>query len=392
MPTRLVNSILAAALMIATWGAVVAHAAPSDISVKRYGVSQPIKDRYIVIFKDLAVDPEMEAANIVRSARGELHFTYTAAVRGFAATLPEAAARALMLNPKISSVEQDTTVLVESSQSGAVWGLDRIDQRDLPLNGTFDYPASLPRVYAFIIDTGILNSHIEFIGRIGSGYTAVKDRYGTSDCNGHGTHVAGTVGGSTYGVSKTVTLIPVRVLDCRGSGTNSGVIAGLDFVAKSKLRPAVANMSLGGGASSSLDTAVRNAVTAGVTIVVAAGNSNADACTSSPAREPSAITIAATTTTDSRASYSNFGACVDLFAPGSSVTSAWFTNTTAVQTLSGTSMAAPHVTGVAAQILAQSPTLRPVDVSAAIVANASLNRVVNAGTGSPNRLLFSVRP
>ena len=389
---KVIGLIITVLLAAVGAGPATSQSSQSDAPIKPSGISQPIKDRYIVIFKDTVDRPELEAESIVRVAKGELHFTYTTAIRGFAATLPERAVRALMQNPKISSVEQDSTIFVESSQSGVVWGLDRIDQRDLPLNGLFNYPDALPRVHAFVIDTGILSSHVEFGGRVGSGYTAIRDKYGTSDCHGHGTHVAGTIGGRTFGVSKTVMLIPVRVLNCRGSGQNSGVIAGLDFVAKSKLRPAVANMSLGGSVSSSLDTAVRNAVSAGVTIVVAAGNSNIDACTTSPARESSAITVAATTSTDYRASYSNFGTCVDLFAPGSSIMSAWSTNTTATNTISGTSMATPHVTGIAAQILAQSPTFRPVDVSAVIIANSLIGRVTDAGTGSPNVLSQSVLP
>jgi subtilisin family serine protease len=223
-----------------------------------------------------------------------------------------------------------------------------------------------------------------------SGYTAINDGRGTSDCNGHGTHVAGTVGGTTWGVAKNTRLVAVRVLDCRGSGTTSGVIAGVDWVTANHVKPAVANMSLGGGTSSTLDAAVNNAVAAGVTMVVAAGNSNVDACTASPARAASAITVGATTNTDARASYSNFGSCLDIFAPGSSITSAWYTSNTSTSTISGTSMAAPHVAGAAALYLQGNPTASPSAVTSAIIGDATTGKVTSAGSGSPNRLLYTL--
>jgi subtilisin family serine protease len=218
----------------------------------------------------------------------------------------------------------------------------------------------------------------------------VPDTYGTSDCNGHGTHVAGTVGGTTWGVAKGVSLIPVRVLDCTGSGTWSGVIAGVDWVATSTQRPAVANMSLGGDASTAVDAAVAGAVAKGVTMVVAAGNSNADACNYSPSREPSAITVGATTSADARASYSNYGSCVDIFAPGSGITSAWYAAYDATNVLSGTSMASPHVAGSAALILAANPTASPAAVAAQLLSGATPNRITSVGTGSPNLLVNSL--
>lgn len=372
---------------------IMAYSNLQSTSAQALG-AQPIKDRYIVVFKETVRRPDIEAENIVRAARGELHFTYSAAIKGFAATLPEGAVRALSRNPNVAYVEQDMTVSLSGQQSGATWGLDRLDQRSLPLDTKFNYPEGLGAVYAFIIDTGVLATHVEFTGRmnVSAGYTAINDRRGTTDCNGHGTHVAGTVAGTKYGVAKTATVIPIRVLDCRGSGTNSGVIAGVDHVGKSTLRPAVANMSLGGGASTALDSAVAKAVSNGITVVVAAGNSNVDACTVSPARTPSAITVGATTSVDARASYSNFGTCVDVFAPGSSITSAWFKSTTAINTISGTSMASPHVAGVAAQILGRDRSLDPASVAARISADATQGKVTSPGSGSPNLLLYSQQP
>jgi serine protease len=279
---------------------------------------------------------------------------------------------------------------VVASQPNATWGLDRIDQRNLPLNATYNYDTNAVNVDVYIIDTGIRAAHVEFGGRVTNGYTAVSDGNGTNDCNGHGTHVAATVGGSIYGVAKSVELHPVRVLGCNGSGSTSGVIAGVNWVAANHSTPAVANMSLGGGASTALDDAVRSAIASGVTFAIAAGNSNANACNSSPARVAEALTVGSTTSTDARSSFSNFGLCLDLFAPGSSITSAWHTSNTATNTISGTSMAAPHVAGVAALYLAVNPSASPSAVHAAVVNNATPNKVTGAGSGSPNRLLYSL--
>uniref|UniRef100_UPI003467EDD9 Extracellular serine proteinase n=1 Tax=Thermus sp. (strain Rt41A) TaxID=32063 RepID=UPI003467EDD9 len=274
-------------------------------------------------------------------------------------------------------------------QSPATWGLDRIDQRTLPLDGRYTYTATGAGVHAYVVDTGILLSHQEFTGRIGKGYDAITPGGSAQDCNGHGTHVAGTIGGTTYGVAKGVTLHPVRVLDCNGSGSNSSVIAGLDWVTQNHVKPAVINMSLGGGASTALDTAVMNAINAGVTVVVAAGNDNRDACFYSPARVTAAITVGATTSTDYRASFSNYGRCLDLFAPGQSITSAWYTSSTATNTISGTAMATPHVTGAAALYLQWYPTATPSQVASALLYYATPNVVKNAGRYSPNLLLYT---
>lgn len=353
--------------------------------------SHPIPGRYIVTL-DSGADPAAEAAAAVRGggAGAQLHHVYTKAIRGFAATLPDAAVAALRRNPHVRAIEQDQTVSISDVENNATWGLDRIDQADRPLDLLYHYNGTGSGVTAFVIDTGIRPDHVEFTGRLAPGYTAIADGNGTQDCNGHGTHVAGTIGGTTWGVAKQVTLAPVRVLDCSGSGTYSGVIAGVDWVASTNQRPAVANMSLGGGFSSSVNSAVAGAVANGVTMVVAAGNSSADACNYSPASETSAITVGATTSADAQASYSNWGSCVDLYAPGSSITSAWYTSSTATNVLSGTSMATPHVTGAAALVAQANPTATPAAVAQFLVSHATPNRLASLGSGSPNLLVYSL--
>lgn len=387
---------LAFSLTLAT-AAALAQTVPAP-DARPFGVSRPIENQYIVVFKRDVTQPSALAAQLAQQHGGQVMHTYTSALKGFAGRLPDAAITALRNNPNVAFVEQDATVSLNetlispaNSQAPATWGLDRIDLPALQLNGTYNYQYTGAGVYAFVIDTGILSTHNEFGGRAATpGYTAIIDGNGTTDCNGHGTHVAGTVGGNTYGVAKGVTLVPVRVLGCTGSGTNSGVIAGVDWVAKSTLRPAVANMSLGGGFSSATNASVAGAVAAGVTMVVAAGNDNRNACNYSPASAPSAITVGATTSSDARSSYSNFGTCLDIFAPGSSITSAWYTGTTVTNTISGTSMASPHVAGVAALALAANPSATPALVADFLVANATLGKVTSAGTGSPNRLVYSM--
>jgi len=350
---------------------------------------RPIPDRYIVVFNNDVSDAPGLARRLVQANGGTLHYTYGRAVKGFAATLPAPAVTALENNPQVSYVEQDMVVTATATQtSPPSWGLDRADQRDLPLNSAYSYTPTGAGVNAYIVDTGIRTSHGDFGGRAVSGYDAV-DGGTADDCNGHGTHVAGTVGGTAYGIAKGVRLVAVRVLDCSGSGTTSGVIAGVDWVTANHAKPAVANMSLGGGVSSTLDTAVRNSIAAGVTYAVAGGNSNQDACYSSPSRVAEAITVGATTSSDARASYSNYGSCLDLFAPGSGITSAWYTGDAASNTISGTSMATPHVAGVAALYLEGNPGATPAAVASAILGSATTGKVTGAGTGSPNRLLYS---
>jgi aqualysin 1 len=347
-----------------------------------------VEGQYIVVLNEGA-----NARSVAAIAGVSPRHVYTTALNGFSATLNAGQLRALQNNQNVAYVEQDAAVQANITQTGATWGLDRIDQASLPLSTTFSYTSTGLGVRAYIVDTGMRLSHTQFTGRVTSGFDAI-DGGSADDCNGHGTHVGGTVGGTTVGVAKGVSLVAVRVLDCAGSGTNSGVIAGVDWVAANHVKPAVANMSLGGGASTALDAAVNNAINAGVSFVVAAGNGNTGgkaqpACNYSPARVPNAITVSATSNTDAKASYANYGTCVDIFAPGNSILSAWYTGDTAGATSSGTSMASPHVAGVAAQYLALNPTATPAQVASALNSGATLNKVTNAGSGSPNRLLFT---
>jgi subtilisin family serine protease len=354
-----------------------------------------IENNYIVVLDNAVVGEEGAysiapyiAEELAATHKGKLKQVYKNALNGFAVEMSPEDAERLSEDFRVAFVEEDAVVTADATQSNPPWGLDRIDQRSRPLNAIYTFNWTGAGVFAYVIDTGIRTAHTQFGGRAAN----VFDAFGGNgqDCNGHGTHVAGTIGGSTFGVAKSVNLRGVRVLNCSGSGTNSGVIAGVDFVRLNRQSPAVANMSLGGGASSALDTAVNNLSNSGVPIAVAAGNSNANACNSSPARAANAITVGSTTTTDARSSFSNFGTCLDLFAPGSGILSAWFTSNTATATLSGTSMASPHVAGVAALYRQFNPGASAATVRNAIVNGATTNVVTNPGTGSPNRLLYSL--
>ena len=386
-----VTTALATFAGAALAAAVSASAAPPTGTVLAAS-GTPVKDSYIVVLRDAAATPAVTrkaAADLAAANSGALTHTYTAAVRGFAVRLSAEKAQRLAADPRVASVQQDGVVTASATQSPATWGLDRIDQRALPLDNSYTYSTTASNVTAYIIDTGIRTAHAEFAGRATVGFDSIGDGQNGQDCQGHGTHVAGTVGGTTYGVAKAVKLVAVRVLNCSGSGTNAGVIAGVDWVTANAVKPAVANMSLGGGAAAALDTAVTNSINSGVTYAVAAGNSNANACNYSPARTAAAITVGATTRTDARASFSNYGSCLDIFAPGDGITSAWATGNTATNTISGTSMAAPHVAGGAALYLAANPTATPAAVRNALVAAATPNVVTNPGTGSPNLLLYT---
>jgi subtilisin family serine protease len=351
---------------------------------------QPIPNRYVVEFKPgMAVgNVATEANRIVNADGGRLHFTYEHSIRGFAADLSDKAVAALRANPLVASVEQDRIVTIQATQAPTPsWGLDRIDQVSLPLNNSYTYPNTGAGVHVYGIDTGILYTHTDFGGRASKGFDAITAGGNAVDCNGHGTHTASNIAGSTYGVAKAATVIGVRVLDCGGTGAFSQVIAGVDWVAAHRIRPAVANMSLGGGVFQALDNAVTAAIDSGVVFAVAAGNSSGDACLTTPARAPRALTVAASTITDGKASFSNFGSCVDIFGPGTNITAAWIGSNTATNTISGTSMATPHVAGAAALYLAANPTATPAQVATALLANASA-KITNPGANTTNKLVY----
>jgi subtilisin family serine protease len=349
--------------------------------------ANPVADEYIVTLNTPPGASAAAAAALTAKHGGRVERTYSSALNGYAAHMNANQAATLSQDPNVASVEQDGYVSIDATQSPTPsWGLDRVDQRDLPLDNSYTSPNAGANVTAYIIDTGIRVTHTDFGGRAAIGTDTVGDGQNGNDCNGHGTHVAGTVGGATYGLAKSVSLVAVRVLNCSGSGSWSGVIAGIDWVTAHHAANAVANMSLGGGSNSSVDAAVNNSVANGVTYAIAAGNSNADACTFSPAEATSAITVGATNSDDSRASYSNYGTCVDLFAPGSSITSDYGSGDTATATMSGTSMATPHVTGSAALYLSDHLGSSPATVTAGLVAAATPNKVTNPGSGSPNLL------
>ncbi|WP_448623916.1 S8 family serine peptidase [Geodermatophilus sp. URMC 64] len=381
------RSLAAAATAALTATGIGLTAAPASAAP-----AAPVLQSYIV-----TLTPGSPAAAVAERARalgGRISHVYTAALDGFAVTLPTTVADRLGRLPGVQAVETDAPVTATATQDGATWGLDRIDQRTRSLSTTYSYSATGAGVTAYVIDTGIRFDHVEFDGRAVSGYDAV-DGGSADDCNGHGTHVAGTVGSAAYGVAKNVTLVAVRVLDCAGSGSTSGVIAGIDWVTAHHAAgaPAVANMSLGGSTSTALDNAVSRSIADGVTYAVAAGNGNSvgvpqDACKSSPARVGGALTVGASDQSDKPASFSNYGSCVDLFAPGVGITSSWVSGSTATNTISGTSMATPHVAGVAALYLETHRTASPASVGTAVKAATSKDAVTTSRTAN-NDLLFT---
>jgi subtilisin family serine protease len=372
------SGLLASGLMVA---ASVLVSAPADAAPAKLvpATGKALANQYIVVLKEGA-----NARSIAAAAGVSPTYVYEAALNGFAATLNAGQLTALQHNPHVDYVEQDAEVAIQTTQSSAPWGLDRIDQRNLPLSTTYNYTSTGSGVTAYVIDTGIYASHTQFGGRAANVYDAFG---GTgNDCNGHGTHVAGIIGSATYGVAKAVRLRGLRVMDCNGSGSYAGIIAGVDWVRVNAVKPAVANMSLGGGLNTSLNNAVTNLVNSGVTVTVAAGNSNADACNFSPASVGPALTVASVDRTDTRASSSNYGPCVDLYAPGVMITSTW--NNGGTNTISGSSMAAPHVAGCAAKYLSGAPTASPATVHSWVVSNATVGVVIGNPPNTPNRLLY----
>ncbi len=370
---------------------------------------RPVPNGYIVVLNDLAAGPKGEhslvptvAANLRAIHGGSVNRIYQHALLGFSIRLPEAAARRLSLDPRVAFVEEDSEITLSTTQANATWGLDRIDQRNLPLSTSYTYNSTGSGVKAYVIDTGIRATHQDLAGRVLAGTNTVDATPSTEDCNGHGTHVSGTIGGTTFGVAKDVTLVAVRVFGCGNSTTTAAIIAGVDWVTGNHQagQPAVANMSLGGGANTSLDTAVRNMIADGVSCAIAAGNGNAlglpvNSCNQSPARVTEGITVGASDINDAKASFSNYGTCVDLHAPGVNITSSWATSDTATNTISGTSMASPHVAGVAALYLQGNPTASPALVQQTIK-NLSTKGVVTGTSGGlfggstpNNHLLFT---
>ncbi len=393
------HSVLAAAV-VAAFACAALPAFSSELRTAKH----PVPGQYIVVLKGNAASLSHERSSLSRVSvvargmasqhRAKLVRSYERALRGFVVKADDRALARLLADPRVAYVKEDGVVSVSATQSSPTWGLDRIDQRNLPLDQSYTYDTTASGVHAYVVDTGVLLNHSQFTGRIGNGFDAVTTGGNANDCHSHGTHVAGTIAGSTYGVAKGATIHPVRVLDCSGNGSDAGVIAGIDWVLNNHVKPAVVNMSLGGEASQELDNALTGLHNAGVTVVVAAGNDGQDACNYSPARAPVAITVGSTNSQDGRSIFSvgssNYGSCLDLFAPGSSIVSAGISSSTSTSTKSGTSMASPHVAGVAALYLAANPSATPTQVATAIINNTTPNKVTDAKTGSPNRLLYSL--
>jgi subtilisin family serine protease len=383
--TRLV--VLGTAAAAAVGIGVIATAPAGAAEGNVLGANSPtaIEGSYIVKFKS---DVAAKASTMAAEYGGTVSRTFSAAMHGYSAKMSQDEAKRLAADPAVEFVQQNQTVkLVADQPNPPSWGLDRVDQRDLPLDNNYSSTTTASNVHAYVIDTGIEMTHPDLGGRATSGFDAIDNDNDATDCHGHGTHVSGTIGGSTFGLAKEVQLVGVRVLSCSGSGTTEQVVAGIDWVTQNAVKPAVANMSLGGGVDTAIDAAVQASIASGVTYAIASGNSSSDACNFSPARVPEAITVNASDINDAQASFSNFGTCTDIYAPGVDITSSWLSGGT--NTISGTSMATPHVAGAAALYLADHPDAAPADVATALTGNATPDKVTGAGAGSPNLLLFT---
>ncbi|MFS8096389.1 S8 family peptidase [Lentzea alba] len=380
---------IAAAFGIAST-AMLTPTAMAEEAVLPGAGTQAVEGSYIVVLKDGARTP---ASALASRYQGFVKHTYSTALNGFSVTgMSERQARRLAADPDVEFVERNTFATIQDTQSNPTWGLDRIDQANLPLDRKFTYPNTAANVTAYVLDTGIRKTHSEFENRAADGYDFIDNDAVAQDCQGHGTHVAGTVAGKTYGVAKKAKVVGVRVLGCDGSGAWDGIIRGIDWVTANGKKPAVVNMSLGGsGTNSSLENAVRRSINAGFTYVLAGGNSGQDACNFTPARTPEAITVGASDRNDKRsiwtAGSSNWGKCLDIWAPGSEIVSASHSNDTGTRSMGGTSMASPHVAGAAALYLSANPGATPAQVRSALVGAATPNKITDAKTGSPNLLL-----